>query len=230
MHRTLPLKIDQNDTAAVATCDTTLLFLFLCILLLGRCILLPDVSAMRALVDYEFDSPSMRDSLRRFSLAAVFDGHSGWRASEYLSQHVAPLLITHSKILDKLADAAILDTFQYVDEKVSYHLLVYKWHQQRQLLARQRPLPSLMLTACKLNEVLEEEEDSSGSTATLALYDGRRHVLTVANVGDSMCVLSRGGRAVTMLHMHRLNNAEERQRVERAGGTVINSRSHALNI
>ena len=60
------------------------------------------------------------------------------------------------------------------------------------------------------------------------MYDGRRNVLTVANVGDSMCVLSRGGRAVNMHRMHRLDDAEERARVEAAGGTVIKNRYGTL--
>lgn len=46
----------------------------------------------------------------------------------------------------------------------------------------------------------------------------------MATVGDSLCVLSRSGRAVKLLRMHRLNNIEERHRVEKAGGTVINNR------
>ena len=59
-------------------------------------------------------------------------------------------------------------------------------------------------------------------------------MLTVATVGDSMCVLSRGGRAVKVLRMHRLDNEEERLRVEKAGGTVVNSRcvtcAHTLRL
>ena len=69
-----------------------------------------------------------------------------------------------------------------------------------------------------------EDDDISGSTAVVVVYDGRRSVLTVANVGDSMCVLSRGGRAVNMHSMHRLDNAAERARVIAAGGTVIKNR------
>ena len=75
---------------------------------------------------------------------------------------------------------------------------------------------------------LIEDDDLSGSTGVIVVYDGRRNVLTVANVGDSMCVLSRGGRAVNMHRMHRLDDAEERARVEAAGGTVIKNRYGTL--
>jgi serine/threonine protein phosphatase PrpC len=62
----------------------------------------------------------------------------------------------------------------------------------------------------------------------MALYDGRRHVFTVANVGDSMCVLSRGGRAVKLHRVHRFSDSKEclpeKERVEAAGSAVVNNR------
>jgi serine/threonine protein phosphatase PrpC len=76
--------------------------------------------------------------------------------------------------------------------------------------------------------MLSEEDDSSGSTAIIAIYDGRRNVFTVAAVGDSMCVLSRAGKAVPMLHMHRLTNEQERKRVESCGGSIINHRINGI--
>lgn len=71
---------------------------------------------------------------------------------------------------------------------------------------------------------LVEDDDLSGSTGVIAVYDGLRDMLTVANVGDSMCVLSKGGKAVNMNRMHRLDDFEERARVEAAGGTIIKNR------
>jgi serine/threonine protein phosphatase PrpC len=77
-------------------------------------------------------------------------------------------------------------------------------------------------------DYLFEKEDISGSTGLIVLYDGRRSVLTVANVGDSMCVLSRAGRAIKMHRQHRLNDEAERQRVEAAGGQVLKNRVHGV--
>merc|ERR1711988_2057247 len=76
--------------------------------------------------------------------------------------------------------------------------------------------------------VLRDSNDSSGSTALVAVYDGRKKVLTVASVGDSMCVLSRGGKAIQMHKLHRLDIPEERQRVISRGGTVINDRVNSV--
>jgi serine/threonine protein phosphatase PrpC len=67
--------------------------------------------------------------------------------------------------------------------------------------------------------------DEAGSTGVIALYDGVRHVFTVAAVGDSMCVLSRSGRAVTINKMHRLtDNEDEKRRIVKAGGIVKSNR------
>ena len=75
---------------------------------------------------------------------------------------------------------------------------------------------------------LIEDDDLSGSTGVVVVYDGRKNMLTLANVGDSMCVLSRGGRAINVHRMHRLDDADERARVEAAGGTIIKNRYGVL--
>ncbi len=161
-----------------------------------RCVLLPDVGAMRALQGNEKVTSATRDILSKFSVAAVFDGHSGWQCSQFLSQHLIPALALHSKFLDNKLEPSILETFRNIDMKVT--------------------------------NILRKEECSAGSTAIVAIYDGRRHVLTVANVGDSMCVLSRSGRAVKLHRVHRLSGApeheEERKRVEATGSYIVNHR------
>lgn len=74
--------------------------------------------------------------------------------------------------------------------------------------------------------MLDREEDVSGSTAVVAVFDGRRRRLTVGSVGDSLAVLSRNGRAVCLNSMQRLDLVDdtERERVKAAGGTIINHR------
>jgi len=158
-----------------------------------RCILLPDVAAMRALEGYDLE-PMVRETLRKFSIACVFDGHSGWRCAQYLSQYFVSSLVLHEKFLDKHPEVALVETCRIIDEQV-----------------------------CAL---LRKEDNSSGSTGVIAVYDGRRHLLTVANVGDSMCILSRGGRAVKLHRMHRLgpDDLAERERVQKAGASVVNNR------
>jgi serine/threonine protein phosphatase PrpC len=156
-----------------------------------RCVLAPDITLMKSLDGYDYPHGN-KEILTKFTLGCVFDGHSGWRCSQFLSQQLAGFLATHEKFTSKKMDEAITEVFKSMDIKVC--------------------------------DLLQKEYDSSGSTAIVAIYDGRKHVLTVANVGDSMCILSRGGRAVKMSKMHRLDDEEEKKRVIAAGGSVLNNR------
>ncbi|XP_071496211.1 protein phosphatase 1G-like [Diadema antillarum] len=64
----------------------------------------------------------------------------------------------------------------------------------------------------------EEPGSDSGSTAVVAVLKGK--LLTVANIGDSRCVLSRGGTAVDMSYDHKPEDFMELRRIEKAGGKV----------
>jgi serine/threonine protein phosphatase PrpC len=75
---------------------------------------------------------------------------------------------------------------------------------------------------------LMESEDQSGSTACVLLLDGRTMDCVVANVGDSRCVLSRGGTAIELSRDHRLDRPDERLRVERSGGVVRDRRVNGV--
>lgn len=53
-------------------------------------------------------------------------------------------------------------------------------------------------------------------------------MLTVANVGDSRCILSRGGRAVSLHRLHRMSESDECERIIAAGGTVLKNRVNGV--
>ncbi|CAM0953700.1 unnamed protein product [Alopecurus aequalis] len=69
-------------------------------------------------------------------------------------------------------------------------------------------------------DVDEARSRTVGSTAVVAVV-GRRRIV-VANCGDSRAVLSRGGVAVPLSTDHKPDRPDELQRVEAAGGRVIN--------
>ena len=52
----------------------------------------------------------------------------------------------------------------------------------------------------------------------------RKNILHVANLCDSRCILSRGGRAVNLHRLHRLSESDERERITAAGGKVLKNR------
>ncbi|KAM0846319.1 hypothetical protein ACQ4PT_055735 [Festuca glaucescens] len=63
-------------------------------------------------------------------------------------------------------------------------------------------------------------EQTVGSTAVVAVVGPRR--IVVANCGDSRAVLSRGGAPVPLSSDHKPDRPDELERVEAAGGRVIN--------
>ncbi|XVF51331.1 hypothetical protein PTKIN_Ptkin04bG0176300 [Pterospermum kingtungense] len=86
-----------------------------------------------------------------------------------------------------------------------------------------------VMTACFAK--MDEEVMSSGGTEDVALKTtgstavvvlvGREEVV-VANCGDSRAVLCRGGAAVALSRDHKPDKPDERERVEAAGGRVLN--------
>ncbi|CAL5056773.1 unnamed protein product [Urochloa decumbens] len=60
----------------------------------------------------------------------------------------------------------------------------------------------------------------SGSTACVAAIRG--HQIIIGNVGRSRCIISRNGQAIELTTDHEPSNLIERERIETAGGEVIN--------
>lgn len=54
---------------------------------------------------------------------------------------------------------------------------------------------------------LLRDEDYCGATGLFVVFDGRSNTLSVGNVGDSRCVLSRQGVAVELTKEHRPTRA-----------------------
>ncbi|GMI99664.1 highly ABA-induced PP2C gene 3 [Hibiscus trionum] len=69
-------------------------------------------------------------------------------------------------------------------------------------------------------------EEMVGSTAVVAVVSGGK--LVVANCGDSRAVLSMGGVAVALSLDHKPDRPDELERVEAAGGRVINWNGHRV--
>ncbi|CAN0206636.1 unnamed protein product [Ectocarpus sp. 4 AP-2014] len=75
----------------------------------------------------------------------------------------------------------------------------------------------------------EQEDDTSGATALVVVFDGRSRSILVANVGDSRCVASCGGGVAARLSSdHRLSRPDERARVVASGGFVTNDRINGV--
>ncbi|KAK3228038.1 hypothetical protein Dsin_007900 [Dipteronia sinensis] len=85
----------------------------------------------------------------------------------------------------------------------------------------------------KMDEEVNSEEreypeavESEGSTAVVVMVGEEE--LVVANCGDSRAVMYRGGMALPLSRDHKPDSPDERERVEAAGGRVING--HVLGV
>ncbi|KAK3137950.1 hypothetical protein QOZ80_5AG0362490 [Eleusine coracana subsp. coracana] len=140
-------------------------------------------------------SPSDREDF-----FAVYDGHGGARVAQACSERLHVLLAEEVSRQRSRHDGvrwkdAMVASFARVDGEVTGGLA---------------PPPAA--------------DDSPfrtvGSTAVVAVVGHRR--IVVANCGDSRAVLSRGGVAVPLSTDHKPDRPDERERVEAAGGRVIN--------
>eukprot|EP01048_Picozoa_sp_COSAG05_P030271 COSAG05_NODE_10419_length_566_cov_1.089936_1_plen_96_part_00 len=74
-------------------------------------------------------------------------------------------------------------------------------------------------------ELAKRRKLNAGSTSCVVVLHGRDPLaltLVCANVGDSRAVLCRGGRAQRLSEDHKPNRRDERKRIEKAGGCVLN--------
>jgi serine/threonine protein phosphatase PrpC len=76
------------------------------------------------------------------------------------------------------------------------------------------------------NELRLLDSEGCGSTACVILVrrEGAHSVLYLANIGDTRCVLSKGGSAERLSVDHRCDNQDEIQRIKSAGGMMSDSR------
>ena len=86
----------------------------------------------------------------------------------------------------------------------------------KQLEAVERELNNRIANAQGEND--EDFDVESGCTAIIAVFVGTK--LFVANVGDSRAIMSKSGFAKPLSKDHKPLNAEEKQRIETAGGFV----------
>lgn len=129
----------------------------------------------------------------------VYDGHGGSKVSAFLKEHLHRAVATALKACARQLE----DLAQEPRDALVQEALATAFHKVDRTL--------LKATWC-----------NAGSTATCALLLGSR--LYCANTGDSRTVLCRGGQAVDLSSDHKPKRADERARIEAAGGLVKGGR------
>jgi len=120
-----------------------------------------------------------------------FDGHGGAEAAQYCKEHMHLNLIQNPNIPED-PRKAMEEMFKQTD--------------------------------CEFGKTASKHAQDSGATVVTVLVQKslrNRYTVFVANVGDSAAVLCRSGKAILLSTPHKPDMKEERERIEKAGGTVV---------
>jgi len=136
---------------------------------------------------------------------AAFDGHGGIQVSDHSSKAL------HKNILQNFRSKQVQPASR--DEKIKSAIQEAFVQTDKELLA--------------LAE--RKKFESQGSTALVALLHGNPKLgtalrLVLAHVGNTRAVLCRAGQAVAVTEDHTPERLDEKKRVERSGGLVLNVR------
>ena len=149
------------------------------------------------------------------SLFAVFDGHNGPEVALFLAQNFAEYLEKCGPYRRGHIQRGLQETFMELDSA----LLKSKCNSEK-LLKYHR--------MCTVNHPVVAESVAllTGSTGVVLLV--KNDIYYVANVGDSRCLLARDGRAIQLSVDHKPTVPEERARIEKAGGKVMDGRVNGV--
>jgi len=135
----------------------------------------------------------------------VFDGHGGATVSDLAAKNLHKNILAHFRqkqvqpaSRDEKLKNAIREAFAQTDKEI-------------------------------LSLAERKKFEQQGSTAITALLHGNPKLgtalrLVISNVGDSRAVLCRAGQAVAVSDDHKPDRLDEKKRIERAGGLVLNVR------
>lgn len=135
----------------------------------------------------------------------VFDGHGGTQVAD----HVASQL--HKKILMQFRQKQVQPASR--EQKIKAAIT-----------------EAFVATDKEILPVAERKKfEQVGSTAVCAMFHGNPKLgtalrLVVSNLGDSRCVICRAGKAVPLSEDHKPNRLDEKKRIERAGGMILQMR------
>ncbi|CAM9355359.1 unnamed protein product [Scytosiphon promiscuus] len=149
------------------------------------------------------------------TFAAVYDGHGGGQASEYLAGRRSPKVPAGCCGRSSLRfDPTAGPSFPAMSPSFSLLLLPESFFVSEAISEAFAAADKEFIATSRLPE--------AGSTATTCLVMGSR--LYMANVGDSRTVVCRGGKLWMASNDHKPSRADEQDRVQRAGGFVAHRR------
>lgn len=141
--------------------------------------------------------------LKQWSFFAVFDGHAGAKVSATCAEQLLLEIVSNEDFKGKMElkeGTEIQPSLEDVNKGIKTGFLL--------LDEKIRGMPEMV-----------SGEDKSGSTAVCAIVSPQ-HIF-FANCGDSRAVLSRDGKCHFTTCDHKPINPAEKERIQRAGGSVM---------
>lgn len=129
----------------------------------------------------------------------VYDGHCGRAAAEFARDHLHNNLVQLPVITDSTNNSDALSV---------------------------AVRDAFKATDKAFLEWAHKENNDAGCTAIAALL--REDKVFVGNLGDARCVLSRGGKAIDLSQDHKPSRDDEKERILKAGGFVVNNRINSF--
>jgi len=163
------------------------------------------------------------------SFVAVFDGHGGKEVAAFCARHMWDELKNSDQFKAGDISGAIKYAFLRLDELLGANaaqlelraILAEEETQESNNKEEKNELYSLPPLSPR-SETTLLPVSNAGCTSVVAVIKGNK--LWVGNAGDSRAVLCRNGEAIPMSFDHKPNDTIEKQRIESAGGYVMNGR------
>jgi len=142
------------------------------------------------------------------SIFGVFDGHGGKEVARYVERHFIEELLKNQSFKNGDYGASLTENFLKMDE------LLQTTEGRKELAA--------IKSGDDDSKNDYQTESFAGCTACVTLL--AKGVLYCANAGDSRCIVLSGGQAAAMSEDHKPDLDVERDRIQKAGGYIIDGR------
>jgi len=138
----------------------------------------------------------------------VFDGHGGKEVARFVERHFINDLLASDTFKKGSYGQALYDTFLRMDD-------LLQTNEGRKELSQ-------IKNGDDDDKGDYQTESFAGCTANVALIV--KNELYVANAGDSRCILFSDGKAIAMSEDHKPDLDQEKDRIQKAGGYIVDGR------
>jgi serine/threonine protein phosphatase PrpC len=167
---------------------------------------------------------SSSDGPACYSFVAVYDGHCGDEAAEYLREHLHINVAKHMPwpLPTNYPFATVNNTSPTHKSTPAFSL--NNWDPHESVLSFSTQVQEAMKLGAHETEValLEESQKNNwiaGCVSAIAIVSGRQ--LYIGHAGDCRAVMCRDGKAIPLTQDHRPSLLDENERIISAGGNVL---------